>query len=173
MPNRHPWQHAAAYAALAHDHQKRKDGRTPYYSHPSRVALTLACVFGETDEQIIAAALLHDVIEDTDHDYDDILHDFGKLVADIVSCLTKDMRLVEAKREPAYDKQLAEGPWQARLIKLADVYDNLLDAANIPSRRKLIKKARRALKLAGGDKRLTKARAIVADMVNSVQRRTR
>lgn len=173
MPTQYDWQDAAAYAARAHEYQKRRDGNTPYFSHPARVAMIVACVFGVNDETTLTAALLHDVIEDTDHDYDDIYDAFGKPVADIVACLTKDMRLIESKREPAYDRQLARGPWAARLIKLADVYDNLTDAANIASRNKMIKKARRALKLASNERRLGKPRAIVARLVKLMAARRR
>ena len=72
-----------------------------------RVALTIACVFGFQDQEILAAALLHDTIEDTDTDYDDILNAFGKNVADYVAAMTKDMRMIEPVREIAYDQQLA------------------------------------------------------------------
>jgi (p)ppGpp synthase/HD superfamily hydrolase len=168
MPNRHPWQGAAAFAARAHRHQVRKDKQTPYFSHPVRVALTITTIFDIHDEEILAAALLHDTIEDTSVDYDDIHKIFGKNVADYVAALTKDMRLIEPKREISYDRQLANGPWQSRLIKLADVYDNLLDPAKTASVDKMLKKARRAIKLAERDKRLAKPRAIVARLVKSI-----
>jgi (p)ppGpp synthase/HD superfamily hydrolase len=159
------WQRAAAIAAHAHDGQIRKDGRTPYISHPMRVALTIVCVFGERDEHAITAALLHDVIEDTKVDYDDLEAAFGREVADIVAALTKDMRLPEHVREPAYDEQLAAGPWQARLIKLADVYDNFTDAVTDEQRRKSAKKADRAMKLAEGDGRLQPATEMLRRLV--------
>jgi guanosine-3',5'-bis(diphosphate) 3'-pyrophosphohydrolase len=123
----HLWQQAAAFAARAHRNQVRKDGVTPYVSHPVRVTMTVALVFGETDEHLLAAALLHDTIEDTATDYDELLETFGSTVADAVAAMSKDMRLIEPKREAAYDEQLANGPWQGRMIKLGDVYDNLMD----------------------------------------------
>ena len=162
------WQEACAFAARAHLHQLRRDGKTPYFSHCVRVALTVALKFSCTDEKILAAALLHDVIEDTTVDYDDVLHHFGKDIADIVAALSKDMRLIESKREPAYDAQLADGPWEARLVKLADVYDNLSDAETEAARTKLIGKAQRALQLADGDERLAKACQIVHELISAV-----
>ena len=72
----HAWQKAASFAARAHDGQKRKDGRTPYVAHPYRVAMVIRHVFGCEDETILAAALLHDVIEDTTVDYDDVAEAF-------------------------------------------------------------------------------------------------
>jgi len=165
---RHPWQAAATLAARAHEHQYRKDGVTPYAAHTTCVALTCASVFGVTDETILAAALLHDIIEDAPFDYDDIHKLCGKPVADIVACLTKDMRMIEPKREKAYDEQIARGPWQARLIKLADVYDNLSEAIDAASRRKHKERARRALALAKNDKQLAGARRIVDRLVKTI-----
>ena len=60
---------AAAFAARAHHHQVRKDGRTPYFSHPVRVCLVVRQVFGFDDPRILAAALLHDTLEDTTTDF--------------------------------------------------------------------------------------------------------
>ena len=68
---RQRWQRAAKLAAKYHQHQLRKDGATPYICHPIRVALTVRQEFGEDDATLLAAALLHDVIEDTTCDYDD------------------------------------------------------------------------------------------------------
>jgi len=138
-------------AARFHNNQYRKDGRTPYVAHPMRVAMIVRDVFGFGDETVLAAALLHDLIEDTRADYDDILTICGPSVADLVAALTKDMRAPEARREPAYDRQLAAAPWQARLIKLADVYDNICDALPGKQREKAVEKAHRALDLCKDD----------------------
>ncbi len=147
------WQKAASFAARAHEHQVRKDGKTPYIAHPCRVAMTVAVVFGETDEQALAAALLHDVIEDGDTDFEDLADEFGELVARVVGALSKDARLPEAEREPAYDAQLAKADWRARLIKLGDVYDNLSDlgsrfGTDADAARRMLEKADRAVGLA-------------------------
>ena len=56
---------AVSFAARAHQGQFRKDGRTPYASHPTRVCLVMRCVFGVEDPEVLAAAVLHDTIEDT------------------------------------------------------------------------------------------------------------
>ncbi len=167
MDEGHLWQKAAAFSARAHRDQVRRDGRTPYASHPVRVALTVALVFEQRDEHILAAALLHDVIEDTEADYDDVLELCGKRVADIVAALTKDMRMLEEEREPAYDAQLAAGPWEARLIKLADVYDNLMDSGEKKRTSKMRSKAERAISLAEGDPRLEKALSVVRKLLDT------
>jgi len=86
-----------------------------------------------------------------------------------VAALTKDMRLIEPQREKAYDAQLAKGPWEARLIKLADVYDNLCDMTSATSRRKQIGRAKRAIELAAGDKQLNRARKLVMELVQRLE----
>ena len=72
---------AVAFAARAHRHHLRKDGRTPYASHVFRVCLVLRHVFGVEDPDALAAALLHDTIEDTTTDFDDLKEHFGGRVA--------------------------------------------------------------------------------------------
>ena len=126
------WRKAAAYAARMHASHARKDGRTPYFAHPARVAMTVRDTFGCDDPAAIAAAYLHDTIEDTPADYDDIEHRFGKDVADLVAALSKNMLLPEPEREADYDRRLAEADWRARLVKLADVLDNAEDLHTRP-----------------------------------------
>jgi len=108
-------------------------------------------VFGCDDEIAICAALLHDTIEDTQTDFDAIEKRFGIEIADCVALLTKNMLLREPKREADYDKRLAKGSWQARLVKLADVYDNGLDIPRESMRKKSINRCKRALELTEND----------------------
>ncbi len=171
MSGGHLWQEAAAFAARAHLNHVRKDRRTPYVSHPVRVALTVALVFGFPEETLVAAALLHDVLEDAPRDYDDLAERFGRDVADLVACVSKDARLPEPQREQEYDERLRAGPWQARLIKLADVYDNLqdLDTSDDGSRPRMLDRARRALELAAGDPQLRAACAAVRRLVQATE----
>ena len=135
---------AAAFAARAHRHQLRKDKDTPYVSHPFRVCLIARHVFGIDDPKVLAAALLHDTIEDTATDYDDIAEEFGTEVADWVSALTKEMRLPEAEREVKYHAALAAGPWPVTVCKLADIYDNLTDSLGLSAgfRKKTVKRSK-------------------------------
>lgn len=153
-----PWQSAAGFAAQRHAAQFRRDGRTPYFAHPCRVALTLSVVFGCTDQTALAAALLHDTIEDTATDHDDLHERFGGEVAAVVSALTKLKVLPEGEREREYDRRLSAADWRARLIKLADQYDNLSDALECRATGaagvdvgSTLAKARRALTLAEVD----------------------
>jgi guanosine-3',5'-bis(diphosphate) 3'-pyrophosphohydrolase len=121
---------AVSFAARAHQGQMRKDRRTPYASHPFRVCLVVRHVFGIDDTATLTAAVLHDTIEDTPTDFDDLAKHFGPQVATWVAALSKDMRLPEDEREAAYKAALAKADWQVKVCKLGDVFDNLLDSAH-------------------------------------------
>ena len=122
---------AVAFAARSHRHQKRKDNETPYVSHVMRVCLVVRHVFGFDDPEMLCAALLHDTIEDTTKDRDDIVKEFGTTVGKWVSALTKNTALPEAEREAEYAARLAAADWQVKACKLADIYDNLGDSKNL------------------------------------------
>ncbi len=132
---------AFQYALERHAGQLRKDNSTPYIVHPFRVFLWLADEAKIYDENVLSAAFLHDLIEDTSTDYDDIINEFNKEVADIVSVLTKDKALPEHVREKKYNEKLLNASWKAKVVKLADLYDNLCDMSNwdIDKREKIIK----------------------------------
>jgi guanosine-3',5'-bis(diphosphate) 3'-pyrophosphohydrolase len=123
---------AIAFAARAHKPQLRKDGQTPYVSHPMRVCLIARHLFGVTDIKVLTAAILHDTVEDTTTDCDDIVERFGPDVARWVGALSKDKRLPDAERERQYAVALGAGGWQVHVCKLADVYDNLMDSSHFP-----------------------------------------
>src|SRR5262245_43305891 len=97
-----PWHLAADFAAQRHRHGLRKDGVTPYIAHPLRVALTVSAVFGCTDPEVLAAAILHDTIEDTQTDYDDLRERFGAWIADAVATLSVVKSLPEDERDAEY-----------------------------------------------------------------------
>src|SRR5262245_12163749 len=118
---------AVAFGAKAHRNHLRKDKETPYFSHPVRVCLVVRHVFGFDDPRMLAAALLHDTIEDTTTDYDDIVEQFGPEVARWVAAVSKDSRMPFDEREEAYCKALAAADWQAKVVKLGDLYDNIGD----------------------------------------------
>jgi (p)ppGpp synthase/HD superfamily hydrolase len=120
---------AVAFAARAHQGQIRKDGKTPYASHVFRVCLVLRHVFGIDDAHALTAAVLHDTVEDTTTDFDDLAERFGKDVAAWVAALSKDKRLPDDEREAEYAARLAAAPWQVKVCKLADIFDNLMDSS--------------------------------------------
>ena len=122
----------AAHAAVG---QMRKYTDDPYIVHPIRVATTVA-KFGGTDE-MIAAAYLHDVVEDTGVSIDDIQDMFGPVVARIVDGLT-DVSVPEdgnrAVRKAMDRQHSADATYEAQFVKCADIIDNAHDiGANDPS----------------------------------------
>ena len=140
-----PLGRADAFAEHKHRHQFRRDGVTPYVEHPRAVMRILRDEFGVADPDILAAALLHDTIEDTNTDYDDVCGRFGKRVAEFVAFMTKDKRLPEARRERDYFAQLKRAPLGARLIKVADTLHNLRDS-DAGHRSKAAGKARKLIR---------------------------
>jgi (p)ppGpp synthase/HD superfamily hydrolase len=127
-----PFLDAVAFAARAHKPQLRKDGQTPYVSHVFRVCMIVRHVFGVSDPRVLTAAVLHDTIEDTTTDFDDVAERFGEDVASWVAALSKDKRQQEDARETAYMDEMARAPWQVQVCKLADIFDNLLDSGHFP-----------------------------------------
>ena len=127
---------AIAFAARAHRGQLRKDGKTPYASHPFRVCLIVRDIFGFDDPRVLAAAVLHDTIEDTTTDFDDLAKQFGREVAEWVAALSKDKRRQENEREQQYVAALAAACWQVQVCKLGDVCDNLLDLDQMPAEKR-------------------------------------
>lgn len=161
------WQRAASFAARHHHGQLRKDGVTPYVAHPFRVALTLRHVFGIEDETCLAIALLHDTIEDTLADFDDLREEFGPEVASAVAALSKDKRLAEEVREPLYDEALKQADWRVQAVKLADAYDNLCDSATSKLAVKALGKAKSLLECLPMLPETKAARAALSALVDS------
>ncbi len=89
---------AFQYAYDGHNGQNRKSGE-PYITHPLHVALYLCEL--NFDKETIAAALLHDLIEDTDITYEDLKKEFGEEVADIVDGVTKLDKIKYSSNEEA------------------------------------------------------------------------
>ena len=122
----------AAHAAVG---QMRKYSDDPYIVHPIRVATTVA-KFGGTDEMIMAA-YLHDVVEDTGVSIEDILDMFGSVVAVIVDGLTDVSKPEDGNRavRKAMDRQhSADATWAVQFVKCADIIDNAADIGdNDPS----------------------------------------
>lgn len=120
---------AEKFAKQKHKGQKRKDGKTPYWKHLQQVVINLKKL-GVKDQDVLCAGWLHDTIEDTTTDYDDLEEKFGKKVASIVSQVTKDKRQARHKRESQYVRQLAKASPDAKAVKLCDIVANVLDLEN-------------------------------------------
>jgi len=116
---------AIILASTAHKGQVRKYTEEPYIAHPFAVAGLVASV--SFDEDMIIAALLHDVVEDTDVSIDMIEDMFGHLVAGMVSDLTDVSKPEDgnrAKRKKIDRLHTATASPKAKTIKLADLIDN-------------------------------------------------
>ena len=124
---------AASFAAKKHKDQKRKgsDGE-PYINHPIEVANMLANIGGVTDHEIIAAALLHDTVEDCDVKFEEIQERFGSTVAGYVRELTDDKSLPKADRKRLQVEHAPHLSGGAKQIKLADKISNIRDVTNNP-----------------------------------------
>ena len=119
---------AFEYCVLKHESQKRSTGE-PYYTHPFNVALIIVSL--GMDSKAIAAALLHDVVEDTDATLEDIKREFGEEVALLVDGVTKIGRLnfstKEQQQAESLRKMLIAMGQDIRviIIKLADRLHNM------------------------------------------------
>src|SRR6187551_3132749 len=119
---------AFRFAATAHEGQTRSSGE-PFVHHPWAVAKI--CAELHLDEQSLAAALLHDVVEDTETDPDDVRAEFGDEIAQLVEGVTKLTRTSFQSREQAeaenYRKMIVAMAQDVRviLIKLADRLHNM------------------------------------------------
>ena len=117
---------AYALAEKAHKGIVRKFEKKPYIVHPDRVAQ--AVLRFSKDQDLIAAAFLHDVLEDSTFVYSDIKNLVGKRIADLVQELTSDPQMIEKLGKTAYlSRKLATMSDEALLIKLLDRKDNLGD----------------------------------------------
>lgn len=122
---------AVKFATEAHGTQVRKYHGTPYISHPLAVAEIVKSV--PHTEEMLVAAVLHDVVEDTIVTIDEIATEFGPVVAELVHFLTDISVLEDGNR--AHRKQLdaehnSKGPAGAQTIKVADLIHNSTDISS-------------------------------------------
>ena len=124
---------AAAFAAERHRDQRRKDAdASPYINHPLALADVLANEGGVTEAIVLAAALLHDTIEDTATTARELAEAFGEDVAGIVLEVTDDKSLPKAERKERQVEHASHLSARARLVKLADKICNLRDMSDRP-----------------------------------------
>lgn len=122
---------AIKVAATAHAGQTRKGSQTPYVAHPFGVMAYAAEV--TQDENVLAAALLHDVLEDVPAEtYDEacMREDFGDRVVALVKAVTENERTADERatwqsRKNAYLAHLEEADPDALIVSLADKTHNL------------------------------------------------
>lgn len=121
---------ALRVAARCHRHHRRKASDLPYLTHPAGVALILLRA-GFGDEEILAAALLHDVVEDTDYSLEQMEAEFPAGVAEYVAVLTERKRDSDGTKRSWQDRkrehieQIGEASVGAKAVVLADKLHNL------------------------------------------------
>ena len=124
---------AYRFAAEQHAHQRRKgDASEPYVNHLAEVADLVAEATGGGDPNLVAAAMLHDVVEDTPTRLDEVEALFGADVAALVGEATDDTSLPRAERKRL---QVAHAPARsprAKMLKLADKTSNVRALATSP-----------------------------------------
>ena len=122
---------AYEFARDAHEGQERKGDGSPYINHPTELARLLHAA-GHDDQELMAAAFLHDVVEDTDTTLEEIEEAFGSGVHDLVDAMTedKDVEPYEARKEHHRDQVEAAGE-RAVLIYAADKVANLRDLRSL------------------------------------------
>uniref|UniRef100_A0A915P392 Protein Wnt n=1 Tax=Meloidogyne floridensis TaxID=298350 RepID=A0A915P392_9BILA len=118
---------AADFAARRHRFQMRRDGRTPYINHPVGVAYLLTSVGNITDPATLAAAYLHDTIEDTKTTFEELVEEFGTEIAEIVLECTDNTKLSKQERKNEQVEKASKCSHKAKLVKLADKLYNLRD----------------------------------------------
>jgi GTP diphosphokinase / guanosine-3',5'-bis(diphosphate) 3'-diphosphatase len=124
---------ALEFAAQKHRDQRRKDkDASPYINHPIQLANVLWHEGGVADPTVIAAALLHDTVEDTETSWQELRGEFGDQIADIVLEVTDVQWLKKIVRKRLQVAKAKHASKRARLVKLADKICNLRDIAARP-----------------------------------------
>src|SRR6266849_9810151 len=140
---------AFAFAAKAHEGQQRRSGEE-FIHHPFGVAKI--CAELHLDEQTLAAALLHDTVEDTPTELEEVKSEFGSEIAELVEGVTKLTRIRFQSREHAevenYRKMIVAMAKDVRviLIKLADRLHNMRTIEYL-GKQKQVQKAKETLEV--------------------------
>lgn len=117
---------ATAFATMAHEGQWRKYTREPYIVHPKAVA-DILYTYTDASPHVLAAGLLHDVLEDTEVQESQLRREFGETIADLVLEVTDVSKPSDGNRaaRKALDREhLMQASPEGKRIKLADLIDN-------------------------------------------------
>ncbi len=121
------------FAAQCHETQCRKGERAePYINHLTEVAELVAQATDGQDIALIAAAVLHDTIEDTKTSYDDLVREFGNDIAGLVQEATDDTALPKQTRKQMQIDHAPDKTDRAKILKLADKISNIRSIAYGP-----------------------------------------
>lgn len=117
---------AADFAARRHSGQVRKGtAREPYSNHLAEVALLLAETAEEPDAWLVAAGWLHDTVEDTVTEREELAQHFGETVAALVAEVTDDKSLLKAERKRLQIETAPKKSPRAKALKIADKISNV------------------------------------------------
>ena len=116
---------AVQFATEAHRGTERRGTGYPYIIHPMEAAAIVATM--TNDQEMLAAAVLHDTVEDTDVTIEQIRELFGDRVAELVQHETAplDDSLTWREKKTAQLKQLAEAPRDSKIVALGDKFSNM------------------------------------------------
>ncbi|HEX2890627.1 HD domain-containing protein [Vineibacter terrae] len=124
---------AFSFAARKHAHQRRKGANAePYVNHLAEVAHMLAVAVQGRDANLVAAGLLHDVLEDTETTRDELAAAFNDDIAALVGEVTDDKSLPDQERKRLQVERAPHKTDRAKMLKLADKTSNLRDLAASP-----------------------------------------
>lgn len=118
---------ALKFAAMAHDGDYRKSAKIPYIYHPTMLGFYLMKY--NFSEDVIAAALLHDTVEDTATTIDDIQNEFGTNIGDLVAACTEEKADSWEDRKQHQIDAIKTAPIEVVAIKCADKLNNTTDMA--------------------------------------------
>ena len=121
------------FASQRHSKQRRKgEAQEPYINHLAEVALLVTEATKGEDPNLVAAALLHDAVEDTPTTYEELAAIFNDDIANLVSEVTDDKTLRKAERKKLQITNAPKKSHRARILKLADKTSNLRSIAKSP-----------------------------------------
>lgn len=125
---------AIGFAAEKHKGQERRGSGLPYVTHPIIVMELIQKYKSDSVRlnELKCAALLHDVLEDTECTYKELEREFGPLVASLVMELTSDEEMIEKMGKKEYIKQkMINMSKYAFILKLLDRYSNIIDGPTV------------------------------------------
>lgn len=124
---KHMIREAAAFAKKAHEGTFRKGSTIPYIYHPMEVALIVAQI--TDDPEVIAAAYLHDVLEDTAVTEEELQREFGDRVLFLVKQETEDKSRTWKERKEATIRHLEHAERDVKILALGDKLSNMRSTA--------------------------------------------
>lgn len=119
--------YAVQFASDAHSDQTRRDGVTPYITHPLTVAIFYTINGEHLSDTALIAAILHDVVEDTDVSLEEIDYRFGNEVAMVVDLVSN---VDDKPYDEFIDRIVKSGNVDAAMVKIMDMKHNSLTSSN-------------------------------------------